>query len=116
MPLQWAIALWLQPQVLLAQPVRPGPCGDFSDPVPLAGAAHAVLPFDELLADAGCDSEGNHRFCREGLGVRSLILAWPKRWAVVATTPYRLAMLRVLVRAGTRRRSGRAGSGGRWRR
>ena len=67
--LKWALAMWVEPQLLVAQRVRPGPCGDFGDLVPLAGAAHAVLPFERLVADAGYDSEANHRFCREGLGV-----------------------------------------------
>ena len=57
--LKGALALWTGPQVLLAQRVRPGPCGDFSDLVPLAASAHTVLPFDQLVADAGYDSEAN---------------------------------------------------------
>src|SRR4051794_2300544 len=67
--------LWTGPQILLAQRVRPGPCGDFSDLVPFVASAHTALPFDQLLADAGYDSEANHRFCRERLGVDSLIPA-----------------------------------------
>jgi hypothetical protein len=92
--LKWAMALWTGPQILVAQRVRPGPCGDFSDLVPLATTAHAVLPFDQLVADAGYDSEANHRFCREGLGVDSLIPAKKRRSAaVLATTPFRQEML-----------------------
>ena len=99
--LKWAMALWTGPQVLVAQRVRPGPCGDFSDLMPLATAAHAILPFDQLVADAGYDSEVNHRFCRECLGVDSLIPAKKRRSAVVlATTPFRLEMLRRLAKAG----------------
>src|SRR3712207_6841710 len=48
--LKWALALWVGPQPLLAQRVRPGPAGDFGDLAPLAGAAHAVLPFETLVA------------------------------------------------------------------
>jgi hypothetical protein len=29
--LKWALALWVEPQMLVAQRVRPGPSGDFSD-------------------------------------------------------------------------------------
>ena len=95
--LKWALALWTEPQLLLAPRVRPGPAGDFGDLVPLAGAAHAVLPFERLLADAGYDSEANHRFCREELGVDSLIPAKKRRSVrVVATTPYRREMVRRL--------------------
>jgi hypothetical protein len=88
--LKWSLALWAGPQLLLAQRVRPGPSGDFSDLTPLAGAAYTALPFETLAADAGYDNEANHRFCRENLGVDSLIPA--KKWRsarVVATTAYR---------------------------
>jgi hypothetical protein len=95
--LKWALVLWIEPQMLLAQRARPGPAGDFGDLVPLVGAAHAVLPFERLVADAGYDSEANHRFCREGLGVDSLIPAKKRRSVrVVATTPYRREMARRL--------------------
>jgi Transposase DDE domain/Transposase domain (DUF772) len=91
--LKWALALWVEPQMLVAQPVRPGPCGDFGDLIPLASAAAAAVPFDQLVADAGYDSEANHRFCREELGADSLIPAKKRRSVkVVATTPYRQEM------------------------
>jgi hypothetical protein len=99
--LKWALAMWVGPQLLAAQRVRPGPSGDFGDLVPLATAAHAALPFDRLIADAGYDSEPNHRFCREELGVDSLIPAKKRRPAkVIATTPYRQEMVRRLGEPG----------------
>ena len=99
--LKWALAMWVGPQLLLAQRVRPGPSGDFGDLVPLAAAAHAVLPFERLVADAGYDSEANHRSCREDLGVDSLIPAKKRRSVrVIATTPYRQEMVRRLGEAG----------------
>jgi hypothetical protein len=99
--LKWALALWIEPQMLLAQRVRPGPCGDFSDLVPLASKAADVMPYDQLIADAGYNSEANHRFCREQLGVDSLIPAKKRRSAtVVATTSYRQEMVRRLSKAG----------------
>jgi hypothetical protein len=58
--------VWIAPQVLLAQRVRPGPCGDFTDLPPPASAAAARVPLGQLIADAGHDSEANHRHCREG--------------------------------------------------
>jgi hypothetical protein len=73
------------PQLLLAQQVRPGPCGDFSDLVPLSTNAAAVRAFGQLLADGGFDSEANHRFCREQLGCDSLIPAHNRRGAVAKT-------------------------------
>jgi hypothetical protein len=60
------------------------------------------MPFDQVLADAGYDSEANHRHCRGGLGADSLIPAKERRSArVLATTPLRQEMLRRLgARAG----------------
>jgi hypothetical protein len=99
--LKWALAMWVEPQLLLAQRVRPGPAGDFSDLVPLASDAAGLMPFDELVADAGYDSEANHRFCREALCVHSLIPAKKRRSArVIATTPYRQEMHRLLGEPG----------------
>jgi hypothetical protein len=101
--LKWAAALWTLPQLLLAQIVRPAPAGDFADLVPLASAAHGVLPFEQLVADGGYDSEANHRYCREGLNVESLIPAHNRRGAR-AKTPYRRKMQRLLGVRGTCRR------------
>ncbi len=99
--LKWAMAMWTEPQMLVAQRARPGPAGDFGDLVPLAAAAHAALPFEQLVADAGYGSEANHRFCRERLGADSLIPAKKRRSVrVVATTPYRQEMVRRLGEAG----------------
>ena len=99
--MKWALALWIEPQMLVAQRVRPGPCGDFSDLVPLATAANDLKPFEQLVADAGYDSEANHRFCRETLGVDSLIPAKKRRSVtIVATTPYRQEMVRRLGEPG----------------
>ena len=95
--LKWAFAMWVGPQLLLSQRVRPGPCGDFSDLPPLTDAAARVMPFEQVLADAGYDSEANHRHCREVLAADSLIPAKKRRSVrVVATTPLRQEMLRRL--------------------
>ncbi|MBL6081790.1 transposase [Belnapia sp. T18] len=71
--MKWAFAMRVAPQILLAQRVRPGLCGDFTDLPPLASTAATRMPFEKLRADAGYDSEANHRHCREGLGVDSLL-------------------------------------------
>ncbi len=95
--LKWAIACWVEPQMLLAQRVRPGPCGDFADLVPLATAARTVLPFDQVIADAGYDSEANHRYCEDVLGVQSLIPARARRSrTLIAKTFHRQRMVRLL--------------------
>ena len=95
--------MWTRPQLLLSQLVRPAPAGDFSDLVPLASAAHSVLPFTQLLADGGYDSESNHRFCRGELQVESLIPADNRRGSR-AKTPYRRKMQRLLGLPGTEQR------------
>jgi transposase len=53
------------------------------------------LEIDRLLADSGYDAEPNHRMARQGLGIRSTVIAlnrrgsrkWPKQ-------PYRRQMIR----------------------
>jgi Transposase DDE domain len=105
--LKWAAALWTGPQLLLSQLVRPAPAGDFSDLMPLASSAYEVRPFSQLVADAGYDSEANHRYCREELKVESLIPARNRR-GTRAQTPYRRKMQRLLgvpqtSKRGTRR-------------
>ncbi len=40
-------AMWVEPQLLLAQRVRSRSVSDFGDLVPLAVAAHVVLPFKQ---------------------------------------------------------------------
>jgi transposase len=53
------------------------------------------LDIDRLLADSGYDAEPNHRMAREGLGIRSTVIAvnrrgsrkWPRQ-------PYRRQMVR----------------------
>lgn len=101
--LQWSAALWTRPQMLLAQLVRPAPAGDFADLLPLASAAYGVLPFRQLVADGGYDSEANHRYCREGLQAESLIPAHNRR-GTRAKTPYRRKMQRLLGVRGTKLR------------
>ena len=83
--------------MVVAQWVRRGPCGDFSDLIPLADSAARVQYFDVLLADAGYDSEANHRHCRESVKVESLIPSKKRRCVrVIATTPYRSLMVQTL--------------------
>ena len=101
--LKWAAALWTGPQLVLSQLVRPAPAGDFADLVPLACAAHSVLPYTQLVADGGYDSEANHRFCREELKVESLIPAHNRRGTRAKTT-YRRKMQRLLGVPGSERR------------
>lgn len=86
--------------------MRPAPSGDFADLVPLASSAYNTLPYTQLVADGGYDSEANHRLCREELMVESLILAHNRR-GTQAQTPYRRKMQRLLGVRGTERRGTR---------
>jgi hypothetical protein len=70
---KWIIAVWLPTQLICAQRAHGGPAGDFGELPPVAASARRTLPFGRLLADAGFDSEANHRFCHERLGVESII-------------------------------------------
>lgn len=89
------------PQLLVARRVRPGPAGDLGDPVPPAGAAHAVLPSGRPVADAGHDSEADRRLRREDLGVDGLIPAEERRPVrVAAATPHRREVVRRLGEPG----------------
>ena len=42
--------------------------------IPLVRASEKLIHFDRILADAGYDSEKNHKVCREILGIRSTII------------------------------------------
>jgi len=72
-----------------------GPSYDAPLFTPAMLAASWNLDVDRLLADGGYDAEPNHRTAREGLGVRSTVIAlnrrgarkWPKQ-------PYRRQMAR----------------------
>ena len=67
----------------------------------LAESANSLLSFDQLLAEAGYDSEANHRSCRGVLGVEGLIRAKARRSkTVVAKAPYRKKMCQVLGEPG----------------
>jgi hypothetical protein len=74
--------------------------------VPLAASAYAVLPYTQLVADGGYDSEANHRYCREGFRVESPIPARNRRGSRAKTT-YRRQMQRLLGVRGTERHGAR---------
>jgi hypothetical protein len=56
-----------------------GPSYDVDQFEPVMLKASWNLDIDRLLADAGYDSEPNHRTAREGLGVRSTVIALNRR-------------------------------------
>lgn len=61
--------------------VTSGPSHDFGDLPKAMSQAQRQIQFDQVLADGGYDSEENHRFCREVLGIRSTVIAYNRRSA-----------------------------------
>ena len=59
--------------VVLGYLTDQGPKPDVGDLVPTLQQATSRVRIEWLLADAGYDSEPNHRFCRQQRGIRSLI-------------------------------------------
>jgi Transposase DDE domain len=64
---------------ILAAQACQGPRSDFRTFVPLLHEAHTRLRLQTVAADAGYDSEPNHEFARDELGVQSLIPPWHGR-------------------------------------
>ncbi len=78
---------------MLAALVGRGPRVDTDRFVPLLDATLANVPVEVALADAGYDSEANHRHARERRGVRSYIPATAGRpTAKLPTGRYRRQM------------------------
>jgi Transposase DDE domain len=71
--LQWSVAVWTEPLVRCGQVADRGPRGDQGEFRPLVTPTRARLPFTRLLADGGDDSEANHRWLREDLGIESIM-------------------------------------------
>jgi len=61
--------------------VTRGPSRDFPNLPEVMKAADKQVKFDQVLADAGYDSEENHYFCREVLNIRSTVIAYNARGA-----------------------------------
>ena len=93
---KWAAALWVGPQLVVGQLSKLGPCGDYPDLPPLAEVAVGLVPGATILADAGYDCEANHAYCRERLGVGSLIPAKTRRFVAGPRKPYRAEMVAAL--------------------
>jgi hypothetical protein len=64
---------------LTAATVSLGPANDSPQFRPAMTQASLGVAWDRVLADAAFDSEGNHRLCRQGLGVRSTVIPLNRR-------------------------------------
>lgn len=71
--LKWSVAVWTDPLVLGGQIAARGPRGDHVEFRLLVARTLARLRFTRLLAEAGYDSEANHRWLREDLGIESIL-------------------------------------------
>jgi len=70
---KWTIVIDTKTHLILAAVADRGPLPDDIEFDRAVTSAHARQPFDELLGDAGYDSEGHHRKLREELGANSII-------------------------------------------
>ena len=59
--------------------VATGPSNDSPQFRPVMAQASLAVAWDRVLADAAFDSEAHHRYCREGLGVRSTVIPLNRR-------------------------------------
>jgi hypothetical protein len=59
--------------------VSAGPSNDSPQFRPALAVASLAVAWDRVLADAAFDSEAHHRYCREGLGVRSTVIPVNRR-------------------------------------
>lgn len=75
--LKWLIVVDVGRHLLLAQTAHAGPANDCWRLPPLVEQAHQLTPLKALLADGEFDSERNHQYVRQSLGVQSVIP--PKR-------------------------------------
>ena len=62
-----------QSHIILAVKPGRGPRPDVSDFKSVVGQAHSYVPIETVLADAGYDSEANHHYGRDILGIRTII-------------------------------------------
>jgi len=70
-----ALAVHAASHLILAAGASTGTGSDSPHVVPLMLDAAGRMPLEFVLADAGFDSEDNHRLARQELGIRSLIPA-----------------------------------------
>ena len=91
---------------VLAADVRLGPRNDCPVLEPLARQATDLVPLGQLLADAGYDSERNHRLCREEMGIGQSIIALNLRGrARLPQTGYRGQMQKAFPQEAYRQRA-----------
>lgn len=76
---KWTVVCDTRTHLIAACIVSRGPSLDFPYLPKVMEEANRRMKFDQVLADAGYDSETNHYFCREVLGIRSTVIAYNRR-------------------------------------
>jgi Transposase DDE domain len=79
---QWTkltVACETNSHFLTGATVSLGPANDSPQLRPVMAQASLGVVYDRVLADAAFDSEAHHRYCREGLGVRSTVIPLNRR-------------------------------------
>jgi len=90
---KWTLVIETRTHLILAAVADRGPLPDDIEFTQAVKTAHANQPFEELLGDAGYDSEAHHRLVREELGARSIIPALRGRPTSKAPTGFYRAMM-----------------------
>jgi hypothetical protein len=73
--LKYSLLVEVKRRAILAQRAGLGPCSDIPELPPLVASGARVARLGVVVADAGFDSEENHRFVREVIGALSVIPA-----------------------------------------
>lgn len=95
-----ALAVHAASHLILAASASTGMGSDSRHFVPLMLDAAKRMSLEFVLADAGFDSEDNHRLARQELGIRSLIPATIGRQSAVRPKGYYRRLMRRRLRGG----------------
>jgi hypothetical protein len=87
------IACEIKTHLIAGCSVTRGPSMDFINLHKVMAQAEKYVHFDQVLADAGYDSEANHEFCRDELHIRLSLIAYnPRRTNKLPSAKYRRQM------------------------
>ena len=95
-----SLAIHAASHLILAARASTGTGADHPHFVPLLGRARTRMSLSVALADAGYDSEANHRSARKVMGVRSLIPATSGRTGADGPTGHYRRLMRRRLKAG----------------
>ena len=99
-----SLAVHASSHLILAARASTGMGADHGHFVPLMLDAARRMPLEFALADAGYDSEDNHRLARQELGIRSMIPATIGRQSAKGPKGYYRRLMRRLLKGGPDKR------------